>query len=168
MLTFSAQHRIVNDIALSFQKNTKIHTKISETVLNRDLQFLNPKKYQSYTEANFKFIVLWTVFKNNTNKIDTLKTINQYTKDDIKQIMKEKERILFYEQTIQSDTEIMNTIIKTADNVFKMYKHEAISLMYVFKYFLNQESSGRIQKRQVQRINFFMSFFPKLEQIIRD
>lgn len=173
MLTFSAQHRIINDLALSFQKNEKIHTKISDTILNRDLQFLNPKKYQGYTESNFKFIVLWTVFRNNTNKIDTLKLVNSYDKDQIREIMKEKENILYYEKTIQRDIEAMNPVTKNTENVFNMYKKGKISLMFLYRYFNKDFANlfanlSRIQKRQLTRVNFFMSFFPKIEEILKD
>ncbi len=165
MITYSAQHRIVNDLALSFQQSKKIHTKISKRVLDTDLQFLNPKKYSNQTNLNFKFIVLWTIFKNNSNKIDTFKLINSYDKDQLKSIIIAKERILFYKTTLVNDTLVMNRLTKSPKVVFEMYRSNKLSILYVYKFFKETDYRlTRIQKRQVDRINFFMSFFPKIEE----
>lgn len=163
MLQFSQQHRIINDISLSFQKNEKIHTKISEKILERDIQFLKPKKYESYTEPNFKFIILWTVFKNLSSKIDTLKIVNSYDKEQIKEIMKEKEKIILYKNTFKQDKITMSTKLISKDLVFEMYNKNQISVLYVYWYFYhNTEELSRIQKKLIQKINFFMSFFPSI------
>lgn len=154
-------------MSLSFQKNQKIHTKISDKILTRDVQFLNPKKYESYTEGNFKFITLWTVFKNNTGKIDTLKLINSYMKEDLDDIMLEKNKILLYKNTFSNDEKFMQTKIVDKDFILKSYQKGDISCLYVWWYFHNHNhEQTRIQKRQIDRINFFMTFFGKIQEYL--
>ena len=169
MLQFSYQHRIVSDLSLTFQKNTKVHTKISEKTQLRDRVFLKPTKYEAYTEMNFKFIVLWTVFKNKSSKIDTLKIINSYDKDQIKEIMKRKEDIVLYKNTLNKDEIFMSVKCKSKENVLNFYNKDEISLLYVFKYFSkNTQELTRIEKKTIENINLFMSFFPKIEQELKE
>lgn len=166
MIQFSQQHRIVNNISLSFKNNTKSHAKISEKTLSRDIIFLKPSKYETYTESNFKFITLWTVFKNNTGKIDTLKLMNAYNSDDIKYLMKEKEKILLYKNTFQADSDLMKAKVQSPAIVLKLYNKGNISALYTYWYFQQNEPLGRIQTKQVERVNLFMSFFPGIQEYL--
>jgi len=169
MLQFSYQHRIVSDLSLSFQKNIKVHTKISEKIQTRDRVFLKPKKYETYTEMNFKFIVLLTVFKHKCSKINTLKIINSYDKEDIKEIMKHKEKIVLYKNTLDKDETFMLSKIKSKENILNFYNKDEISLLYIFKYFSkNTQELSRIEKKTIQNINLFISFFPKIEQELKE
>ena len=164
MLRFSQQHKIINDLSLSFQQNKKIHTKISEKILTRDVQFLNPKKYETYTEGNFKFLSLWTVFRNNTGKIDTLRLVNSYDSDEIKDIMKEKQKIILYKNTIRDDFTFMKSKTKSTKIVLNLYQTGKISCLYVYWFFKQIKTDlSRIQTKQIQKIDFFMSFFPSIQ-----
>ncbi len=168
MIVWSKQHRIINDVSLSFQKTEKVHTKISHTIQQRDKQFLGSQKYQDQTDANFKFITLWSVFKNNTSKIDTLKLLSSYDKDDIKEIMKVKKKITLFQNTIQEDRSFMESKTQDKDSVFAFYKSDNISILYVFWYFQKNKdfNLSRIQKRQIQRINFLLEFFPSIKSYL--
>jgi len=162
MIVYSKQHKIIQDISLSFQKLERLFVKQNEKTLQRDLIFYKPKKYETYTEIDFKFIVLWTVFKSNTNKIDTLKIMNQYTLDDIKAINKEKEKIVLYKNTLSNDSKILNTLNKSTD-IIELYKKNIISLLSVYMLYNNTDNLGRINTRLVDRINYFMDYFPSIK-----
>ncbi len=165
MLQYSKQHKIINDISLSFSKLEKVHTKISDKILIRDKQFYNTKKYQNFTESNFKFLVLWTVFKNNTNKIDALKLLSSYTQEDLKFVQKQKEKIIVYNNTIEKDFIFMKPKNKNYKTVLDFYKKQDISLLYVYNYFnKNVLPLSRIETKKIERINFFMEFFPSIQK----
>lgn len=169
MITYSQQHKIISDLSLSFSKIKKTFTKPSEKILNRDKQFFNYKKYETFTLLNFKFLVLWTVFKNNSSKIDTMKIINNYTDDDIKNIQKEREKIILYKNTLNKDKKFMLTKAKTTDVIFSMYIQNNISLLYMYHFNKNNKTKlSRIQTKQLNRIIFFISFFPKIEEYLKD
>ena len=166
MIVWSQQHSIISNICLSFEKMEKICSKKTTKIMERDKVFLNPKKYESFILSDFKFIVLYTVFKNTSNKIDTLKILQQYTKDDIREILVEKEKILYFSNTLENDFIFVKDKILTSKNIIKMFKKNLISPLYVYWYFLRCESEGRIIKKSVERVKFFMSYFPKVCEYI--
>ena len=167
MIVWSQQHRIISSLSLSFSKLEKIHAKTSNAILDRDKMFLRESKYQLYTEADFKFIVMWTVFTSNTSKIDTLKKLQQYSENDIKEINYYKEKLVLYKDTIEKDFAIVATKICSPKVVLDMYIKREISILYVYWYFNQKEYNlTRIKKRTVQRINFFMSYFPTIQDYL--
>ena len=166
MIVWSQQHSIISSVSLSFEKLEKIHPKKSGSIMERDKTFLNPKKYESFILSDFKFLVLYTVFKRSTNKIDTMKLLQNYTKEDIKKILKEKEKMILYENTFQNDLDNLRDKILTLKNIIKMFSENLISPLYVYWYFKQYTPEGRIQKRTVERVNFYMSYFPKIKEYI--
>ena len=168
MLVWSQQHSIISSLSLSFENLKKIHPKRSGATMERDKIFLNPSKYESYILSDFKFIVLWTVYKHSSNKIDTLKLMQGYTKEDIKEILKEKENIVLYENTFKKDQIVSNTKIMTPNNTINLNKKGEISELYLYWYFKNHEPKGRIQTRTVQRNNFLLEYFPKIQSYLNN
>jgi hypothetical protein len=167
MIAYSKQIRIVTNLSLSFQKNEKINVSVSNNTLERDKIFLKPYKYQQYTDSDFKFIVLWIIFKYNISKIGTLKHLQELEIDDIKEIMKEKQKILLYKNTLKNDMKIIKSKITNSINVINLYKKKEISCLYVFWYFENNNYElTRLQQRQLDRIRFFISYFPKIEEYL--
>ncbi len=172
MLVYSEQHRIVNNTALSFKKNEKTFAKISGASLERDQYFLKARKFETLPEADFKFMVLWSVFKGNTNKIDTLKLLQSYDKEDLKIINKERENIVLYKNTFKNDIGFTNEKIKTPQNILNMYQKNEISYLYVYYYFnkvVDQEIKfSRIQQRKIDRIKFFLSYFEPIKNYLEN
>jgi len=171
MIAYSTQIRTVTSLALSFQKNEKINVSVSNTTLDRDKIFLKPTKYQQQIESNFKFISLWVIFKYNTSKIDTLKYLQDLTGNDIKDIMKEKQKLVLYQNTLDQDIIYSKSKILTSTTVFDMYKKNKVSFLFVFWYFKNtnsdkKKSLSRLQQRQLDRIRFLLSYFPPIEGYI--
>ncbi len=168
MIVWSKQHRIINDVSLSFQKTEKVHTKISSIIQKRDMQFLGSQKYQNQTDANFKFITLWSVFKNNTSKIDTLKLLASYDKDDIKEIMEIKKKMMLFQNTFDEDERFMETKLPNKDTILGFYKSGDISILYVYWFFQQNIDNNltRMQKRQVRRIDFLLEFFPSIKSYL--
>jgi len=167
MIVYSTQIRIVSSLALSFQKNQQINVSVSNLTLERDKIFLKPVKYQQQIESNFKFISLWVIFKYNTSKIDTLKHLQELDKEDIKDIMLSKQKIALYQNTLKDDQTFMLSKMITPSNVFSLYKKNKISCLYVFWFFRNcNEKLSRLQQRLLDRIRFFVSYFPKIEEYL--
>ena len=166
MLLWSQQQRIVNDLAISFQNLKNTHTKILNSVIDKDKTFLNPKKYETSTKSNFKFMVLWTIFKMSTPKTETLKLIASYEKEDTKRVTEAKEKIMLYQNTFKNDQIFMSSKIATPKGVLGMYKKDQISVLYVFWYFRTDVALSRIQEREVKRINFFMEYFPSIREYL--
>ncbi len=164
MLLWSQQQRIVNDLAISFQNLKKTHTKITHSVIDKDKVFLNPKKFETQTTTNFKFMVLWTIFKRSSPKVETLKTLANYEKEEIKELMREKEKIQLYQNTFDEDRVTMSSKMATSVSVLGMYKKGLISVLYVWWYFnKSPDNLSRLQQRTVDRVNFFMEYFPSIQ-----
>ena len=167
MIVWSKQHKIISDTALSFKKLERVHTKVSGSILNRDMMFLKESKNITKTEADFKFLVLWTVFANNSSKIDTMKLLQSYDKDAIKEINKDKELVVLYKNTFMKDQEAVEGLILTPKNVLGLYTKKKISLLFVYWFFEHQDFDlSRIQKRTTQRIQFFMKYFPVVQDYL--
>ncbi len=166
MIRYSQQHRIISNLSLSFQNEQKTYTKISEKILKRDKIFYNPEKYETYTENNFQFITLWTTFKNNLGKIKILGIMNEYTKDDIKIIMRQKEKLLLYKNTFENDLVFMKQYDKRDSVVLDMYLKNKISYMYIYVYFKDRENLGRINSKKIKRIRYFLSYFPAIKSYL--
>ncbi len=167
MIAYSTQIRTVTSLALSFQKNKQINVSVSNSTLDRDKIFLKPTKYQQQIESNFKFISLWVIFKYNTSKIDTLRHLQELEPEDIKDIMKQKQKIALYQNTLRDDQTFMQSKIQTPVNVFTMYKKDQISCLFVFWYLKDFDGTlTRLQQRQLDRIRFFVSYFPKIEEYL--
>ncbi len=169
MIAYSTQIRTVTSLALSFQKNQQINVSVSNSTLDRDKIFLKPMKYQQQIESNFKFISLWVIFKYNTSKIDTLKHLQDLEKEDIKDFMMHKQKIALYQNTLKDDKTFVQSKIQTPATVFAMYKKDQISCLYVFWYFRYYTGDlTRLQQRQLDRIRFFVSYFPKIEEYLNN
>lgn len=166
MILWSQQHHIISSISLSFENLKKIHPKTSGSALERDKIFLNPNKFELYTVGNFKFIVLWTVFKHSSNRIDTFKLLQGFTKEDLKEILKQKENISLYENTFNKDKITASTKIVTPRNVIQMSKQDIVSPLYLYWYFQQHKPEGRIQTRNVERNDFFVQYFPKIKDYL--
>ncbi len=164
MLLWSNQWKIVNDISLSFQKNKKIHTKISGGTLERDRIFLNPDKYSSYTESDFKFLVLWTCLTISNSKIDTLKSLQRYDIQNKKDINTQKSKIIYHMNTLNEDIQTMNTYIMTPSLAQKLYNTKEISFIGAWWYLRDITPKGRIQTKFKQRLDYFMSYFDKVKE----
>jgi hypothetical protein len=170
MLRWSIQHKIVSDFSLSFSQHEKLYTAVSQKILERDKMFLKPKKYESYSEADFKFIVLYTLLHFCTNKIDTLKILNKLQPEELEQIRKFKEKIIMFQNTLEQDLSVSRTKINTPSSVYKMYKQGTYSLLYFYVYYkqLDLQNAGRLQRRAFERVSFFLSYFPKIKQFLDD
>ena len=166
MLPFSQQHKIVSDVALSFSLHEKKNTRVSPKIVSRDRAFLSESKYVTKPEQDFRFLVMWTVFKRRTHKIDTLKILQQYTPEDLKYINQEKEKIVLYMNTIEKDFETCGSKILTPKTVLDMYNKKLISCLYVWWYFREDFDLTRIQKRSVQNVQFFIHYFPVIEKYL--
>ena len=163
MLLWSSQWKIVNDISLSFQQNKKTYAKVSGKTLERDRIFLNPNKYSSYTENDFKFLVLWTCLTSTNSKIDTFKHLQQYNTQNKKDINLKKQKIIYHMTTLKEDIQIMNTYVLSPSLVQQLYNKGEISVLGAWWYLRNKETQGRIQTRFKQRINHFMEYFEKIK-----
>ncbi len=168
MILWSNQVKIVNDFSLSFQKNEKIHTKIQESVLQRDKSFLSPSKYDQYTKSDFKFIVLWTCLNYGANKIDTLKILNNYSKDDINIINHHKNKLINYKSTIKNDKIFMNQYQNTLSSVMNAYYKGNINIASTWLNIKDKKPETRVQKKFINNINFFMSYFDKIKTNIEE
>lgn len=181
MLVWSQQHRIVSSLSYSFLKNKMTFLKTSESILERDKIFLSPSKFETYTESDFKFLVLWICFTKNTNKINTLKILQNLSKEDLQNIKKEKYKIINYKFTLEEDLSVLNTYMfkidkycNTSFNISllqELFFKNKISVLCVYKYLkgevkLNEtpKTLTRIQKKFIERIDFFMSFFEKIKE----
>lgn len=162
MLLWSNQWKIINNTSLSFQKNKKVFTKMSTPIMERDKVFLNPNKYSSYSENDFKFLVLWTCLNTTNTKIDTLKQLQNYTKENNIGITAQKNKIIYHMNTIKEDVYKMNIYDLTPAIVQKLYYQGEISIIGAWLYFKDVETSGRIQKKFKDRIDYFMSNFSKV------
>lgn len=164
MLLWSNQWKIVNDISLSFQSNKKVHTKISGRILERDRMFLNPDKYSTYTESDFKFLVLYTCLTKSNSKIDTLKSLQIYDTKDKKNINLQKNKMIYHHNTLKEDIQIMNTYVMTPEVARQLYEKGEISFIGVWWYLKDKEVQGRIQTKFKQRLDYFMSYFDKVKE----
>ena len=166
MLLWSNQWKIVNDISLSFQKNKNTYTKISARNLEGDRVFLNPDKYSSYTESDFKFFVLWTCLTSSNSKIDTLKTLQSYNIENKKEINKQKNKMIYHMNTLKEDTYIMNTYIMTPEIAQQLYNKGDISFIGAWWYLRDKSPNGRVQLKFKNRLDYFMSYFTKVKENI--
>ena len=166
MITWKSQHRIVSDLSVSFRDLREIH--LPESNLSKhqetDKMFLSPKKYETQTLSNFKFIVLWTVFMFNSPKIDTLKHLQSYSDKDIKDIQKNRNTIIGYKNILRYD---IKYIVKTKNQrpitpwvVYELYRHKRLSFFFTYWYFRNNDYDlGRIKNREIQKLNLFIGYF---------
>ena len=168
MLLWSKQWKIVNDCSISFMKNEKTHTKISEKILQRDKIFLNPEKYSNYTEQDFKFIVIWTCLMNPTNKIGILKILQNYTKDELKSIQNEKTKIIYYNNTLNKDKNVLNEYRMNFLLAKELFKTGKISIIGLWYYIHDKSPEGRIQSKFYDKIRYFISYFKKIDQFIKE
>ena len=166
MLLWSQQWKIVNDISLSFQKNNKIYTKISEKSLQRDKIFLNPDKYSNTTKNDFKFITLWSCLQKDTNKIGILKLLQSYTKEDLKYINKQKNRMIYYNNTLKNDINTMKPLILNEKIIQKLYNQDVISFIGAWWYLQDSKIEGRLLTNFVNKLNNFMNYFDKVKDEI--
>lgn len=167
MLLWSNQWKIVNDISLSFQKNKRVYTKISPGNLERDRIFLNPNKYSAYTESDFRFLVLYTCLTKTNSKIDTLKTLQNYNfqeKNTKNNFIQEKNKIIYHQNTLKEDIQIMNTYIMTPKLVQELYNQGKISYIGAWWYLKDKIPDGRIQEKFKNRLEYFMSYFEKVKE----
>jgi len=167
MILWSQQHKIISSIVLSFEKQEKTFAKTSGDILKRDKMFLNPSKYEIYPVADFKFVALWTVYKHSSSRIDTMKLMNNFTKDELKEILSEKQKFLLYENTIKQDDTVAKTKVLIPNTVIKLTKKGELSPLFMYKFFQDIEPQGRIQTRNVQRNNFLMSYFPTIQTYLK-
>ena len=155
-MVYSEQHRIINHIVISFKNKKTTYTKVSFKQLDQDLLFYNPDKYKFYTLEDFTFLVLWTVFKNNTNRIDTLKTLRGYQKEELRDIRIQKDKFTYHEKTKQEDITYLNTKIVTRVNLSKMYQNKDITELGYYHYMSNLGGLTRIERRTFDRVHLFL------------
>ncbi len=161
MILWSTQWKIVNDISLSFMKHKKIHTKRNEMSMQRDKYFLNPNKFSTYTESDFKFLVLYTCL-SSSSKISVLKKLQSYQEDELKEINKIKSDIINFNYTFQQDIHTMKVHNMSYDAAVSLYNNKKISILGLWWYLKDKALSGRIKNKYKDKIMFFMSYFEKI------
>jgi len=164
MIPLSQQIRIIQDISVSFSKLEKTNTAIGGT-LERDKIIYNYKKYESYVLSDFEFLVLYTVYKRSSSKFDTIKILNEYTKDDFKYIKRIKENLVLYKNTVKNDFSIFNTKMITPNNIFTLLEDEQVSVLGSYVFLRNLHLS-RIQQKKFLKMEFFLSYFPKIYKFL--
>jgi len=110
--------------------------------------------------------VLWTVFVHSTGTMGTLRLLQSYTKEDLKNIQKIKTKCITYKNTFKQDKIIAKTKITTTSTVLKMYSKGELSVFYFWWYFNQHEPEGRIQTRMYKRVDFLLDYFPLIKKEI--
>ena len=165
MIPYSQQHQVISTIAISFMNKQQIFTRSSNQTIDKDRMFYNPSKYETMVLVDFKFLVLWTVFKNHSTKIGTLQLLKGYDKKDINEIQQIKTSILTYKNTLQNDLDYCRSKIVTPKNILTMLQKEEISILGAYWY-LSRFDLSRLQKRKLEQIEIFLEFFPVVKDYI--
>lgn len=164
MLLWSSQWKIVNNISLSVKKKKITYAKISQVSLERDRIFLDPNKFSSYLESDFKFLVLWTCMKYTGTRIDILKKLQSYTQEDRKYINTQKSKIIYYQVSLDADKKVINPYVKTPSIIMKLFNTNQISIIGAWWHFKDFAPSTRIQTEFQEKLNFFMDNFTVIKE----
>ena len=98
------------------------------------------------------------------NQIKThLKLLQQYTPEDLKNITKQKTKLIYYNNTIQEDINVMKLLLLSPDIVLKLYNQGVISFLGAWWYLQDHNPEGRIQTKLVNKLNYFMSYFTTVQ-----
>ena len=167
-MRWSTQYKYITRAVIAFQNNKDPQDSFisfSDRELKKAKVFLNPSKYEQWTTAEFQFLVIWTCFNFPGNVIDTLKTLEEYTKDDIKDVKARIREVIQYRTTFERDRDYLTTKIVTQPNIQKMFQQRKISIFTLYWYLKN--TGSRILNRKIQRLETFMKFFPDIKKDLK-
>jgi len=158
MLQFSKQWQIATSVYVSFTNGVKTNVRYLPKVADKDKRYLNPSKYEQYTQSNFILICLYAMFQDKPkSKIELFNTLSNYTKEDIVMIMNFKSILGTKEFNLGNDELAMK---ETNLSPYMAYKRQKVSLYYVNKYYNEHpdEIQGRIMKKDLESISVLLSF----------
>ena len=158
MLVFSKQWVIASSVYVSFTTGKKTNVNFSPQSAERDKRYLNPAKYEQYTQSNFILICLYAMFLDKPkSKPELYRVLNNYTKEDIAMIMHFKSILGTKDFNLGNDEVAMK---ETNTNPYQAYKKQKISLYYVDKYYKEnpKEIQGRIMTKELTNISVLLSF----------
>ena len=167
MIQFSQQYEIISSVCMSYRAGEKVPGYLGDASGHK--MFYKHEKYETWTLANFKFLVLWTVFEHFSNRHDTYKLLNELTDTEKKRIQKIKESCVLYKNTIKEDEDYLKTKIVTPALLFKMLKKDQISVWTAYRYLHGYSREGllsRIQDKKHMQIIHFVQYFPVIQNYI--
>ena len=160
MIPFSQQIRIVHSIVLSSTNNKIIYAPVTNTFIKKARIFLKENKYITTPLVDFRFIVLMVVYEHQQGTLDTLKTLQNLSKEDLRRIDLVKESFIMYQNTI--DACIQDKSSKT-DKTPTNQDH----MFYWFWYYQKHQPKNRLAKRKLQNISLVLEYFPRIKDYLR-
>lgn len=159
MILWSQQITEITSIFHSFQAGKRVHVHVSREDQERDKLFLRPEKFESMTLSNFKILVYYHMFNNrNTSKIQLLKELNVYTKDDIKKTGKLRTDVLSYKFIHDKDTRTLETLNITP---YEAYQKSLIHPFTLADYYDKHSNlvQGRLMTTDVKYASTLAQYF---------
>ena len=170
MLTLSSQIRIIKNLTLSFKKGEKVHTKITDKELHKYKMYYNPERFESWTNIDFKVLVLLTLFKERiTSPQALIKYLQETPTKELRKILHKKDDFLTYKNILEKDFELMKVVsIKNINQILLLYKEHKISFFYLYYYMYNHqdEIQGRIKENLYKRLRLLLSYFDIIKKTI--
>jgi hypothetical protein len=129
----------------------------------------NPSKFESWTNADFKFIVLWTLLNKRFSSVSTvLKHLSETPQKELRKHLYHKEDLLVYQNVFKKDQETVKGLILNIDLVIQLYKKGKISFLFAYHYLHNKPIEGRIKQSLFKRLKMFVSYFPKIKEYLEE
>ena len=167
MILFSQMHNIISSTAVSFSSGNVLHVKNNS--IERDQAMFKYKRWETTPLNDFRFLVIYLVYKHNANKFDIFRMLNEITKEELQAIQKIKEKLVLYKKSIIEEISFVKTKIINPGNIIKMYTKNEISEVgyYYFMWHFNRIGRlSRIQDKKLRQIMMFMDYFPVIKNYI--
>jgi len=170
LIQYSSQYRILKNVIFSYKQNKIVFTKITDKELKKNKYVYNYQKFESFTETNFKFLVIYLIYKENFSSLNSLmKYLSETDIKELKKILNKKDDFLAYQNTLKKDIDIISDYTKYLPLIIKLYKQDEITELGLFWYMHHNQDQikGRIQLSLFRRLNLLLSFFDIIKQYIK-
>jgi len=159
LITWTQQYKIISNVFKSFRVGKKVNEEkpFTQKELERNKLFLNPNKFQNYTLANLKILIIYEMWRNMpSSKIAFLKILNSLKEKDIVEFRGFKRDIESYHYIFKKDTDTL----KTVDiEPYEAYKKNLIHPLTLGSLNISEGTVGIIGKKDVSRSRVLRSFF---------
>jgi len=164
MLQYREQYRIVKNTYLSFKNDRISYTKVTDDELIK-YSFYRHSRFESWTKANFKLLILFLFYKNGFNKTSCFKYLNETDLGTLKNYAP-RDDILAYKNIIKTDIKTIEKYENNPQIVFSLYKQEKISFLGLYWFLYNNDLDSRILRKELKKLSLLLGHMVKIKQYI--
>jgi hypothetical protein len=154
---------------LSFKNHKKIFTPIFDKELKRYKYVYNASKFETWTEIDFKILVLIILLNERFSSIQSvLKYMQETSQKDLRTLLIQKEDLMAFQNTLKKDQKTIAPYEKKNRIIISLYRQKEITFvgLYWFMYNNQDQINGRIQTKIWKNVKLFFEFFPPIKENI--